>query len=228
VSWDFGDGGRSDQISPVHVYETPGIYSVDLSITSPLGCMVEANFNSWIEIRSSPTAAFSYFPEDPSNFNPTVDFTNLSTNHVSQQWIFDTEGRSMLNDPTFTFPDTGLYQVLLIAVHENGCRDTTEQDIYVLPRVTFHMPNAFTPNADGKNDEFRGTGYTDGMRAFKMTIWNRWGELLFETESPEEAWNGSRQNRGEVLPNGVYVYQVQYIDPMGDEVELRGFATLVR
>ena len=228
IEWDFGDGETGNAVSPAHSYLDPGIFSVMVSITSPIGCFISASFPNWIEVRESPVADFSYFPEEPSNFNPTVEFTNQSANYVGQKWIFGDAGRSSERDPTFAFPDTGAYQVDLIAIHQNGCTDTSTQILDVLPRVTYFMPNAFTPNGDGKNDVFFGKGYTAGMTNFEMTIWSRWGELLYRSEDPEEGWDGSKQNSGESLPVGVYVYQVRYTDPRGEAQELKGFATLVR
>ena len=228
LQWDFGDGSVGSAVSPSHTYTDAGVFSVGLSVTSPIGCFTEAFFPNWITIKQSPVAGFTFAPEQPSNFNPTVQFTNFSQNNIGQQWIFDNLGRSNDEHPSFTFPDTGKYYTLLIAIHENGCRDTAVQEIDVIPRVTYHMPNAFTPNGDGRNDVFIGAGFTAGVRSFEMTIWNRWGELLFTSQDPQEAWNGSKNNHGPTLPNGVYVYQVQYLDPRGEKVELSGFATLIK
>ena len=228
IEWDFGDGSTGTAVSPTHRYTDFGVFSVNLEITSPIGCSTSASFPNWIEVKESPKAAFTFFPEEPSSFNPVVDFTNQSNNFVDQRWLFDAVGRSQERDPTFVFPDTGTYQVALIAIHENGCRDTSLQEILILPRVTYHMPNAFTPNGDGKNDIFVGKGFTAGMSDFQMTIWSRWGELLYLTDDPEEGWNGTRENVGEDLPLGVYVYQVKYTNPKGEPVEQKGFATLVR
>lgn len=228
IEWDFGDGTSSFELSPLHSFVDPGIYDVRVEITSPIGCFTAASFPNWIEIKESPSADFIYAPEQPSNFNPTVDFTNQSINYIKQQWIFGDAGRSLERDPTFTFPDTGTYLVDLIAIHQNGCKDTATVLIDVLPRVTYHMPNAFTPNGDGKNDVFAGKGFTDGMTDFELTIWSRWGELLYQSENPEEGWDGTKQNSGEDLPVGVYVYQVKYTDPRGEPHALKGFATLVR
>jgi len=228
VEWDFGDGQTAFEISPLHTYENIGTYSVGIEITSPIGCFTSAFYPDWIRIRESPISEFSFLPEEPSNFNPTVDFTNLGSNFIDQQWLFGNVGRSQERDPSFTFPDTGAFEVDLVTYHESGCTDTSTQIIYVLPRVTYHMPNAFTPNGDGKNDLFKGVGYTAGMTGFEMTIWTRWGELIYVSDEPDGAWNGTKHNSGEDLPVGVYVYQVRYIDPKGEPQALEGFATLIR
>ena len=228
IRWDFGDGHTGSRVSPTHVYESPGVYSVSLEVTSPIGCFTSAFFPDWIEIKESPQAAFSYSPDEPSNFNPQVFFTDESFNAVSRTWLFDRFARSAEPNPSFTFPDTGVYQVGLIAIHQNGCTDTVVQLIDILPQVTYHMPNAFTPNGDGNNEMFMGRGFVAGMQNFEMTIWNRWGEMLYRTNDPESGWNGSKNNSGEVLPNGVYVYVVHYLTPRGDPIRLEGFATLVK
>ncbi len=228
ITWDFGDGNTDGSVSPTHVFEDPGVFSVSVDIVSPIGCSTSASFRNWIEIKQSPEAAFSFVPDLPSNFNPMVTFINHSFNAESYLWQFDILGRTMIENPTFTFPDTGVYFVALIATHENGCKDTTVQQIDVIPRVTYYMPNAFSPNEDGKNDEFRGSGFTEGMQNFELSIWNRWGERIFVTSDPEEGWNGRKDNSGNLIPPGVYIYRVNYVDPRGQPIVLEGFATLVR
>ena len=116
----------------------------------------------------------------------------------------------------------------LIVTHPSGCPDTAFKTIDVVPLVTYHMPNAFSPNGDGRNDLFKGVGVLTGMSDFKMTIWNRWGELMFATTDPSEGWNGLKMNNGQEAIVGVYVYQVEYIDPRGDKQALKGYATLLR
>ena len=71
-------------------------------------------------------------------------------------------------------------------------------------------------------------GIIDGVTEFNMTIWNRWGEKIFETQDPEAAWNGKVMNTGGVSPAGVYVYLVTFLGPRGEQNEFRGFATLVK
>ncbi|MEO7176390.1 MAG: PKD domain-containing protein [Saprospiraceae bacterium] len=228
VHWTFGDGEEGTGLNPVHVYKDTGLYSVFVSVTSPLGCKLEENFEDVIWIRPTPTADFSYNPEQPSNLQPTVNFYDLSDNSVSWSWDFDSHGFSLHQNPTYTFIDTGLKEVTLIVTHPLGCRDTITKIIDVSPQVRYFLPNAFTPDQNGNNDEFIGTGVFDGMKSFSLTIFSRWGDKVFETKDPQVGWNGTRLNSGQDIPTGVYVYVVDYIGPRGDRTQKQGFATLIR
>ena len=66
------------------------------------------------------------------------------------------------------------------------------------------------------------------MENFKLMVWNRWGEMIFETTDPNEAWNGRKHNSGKPSPNGVYICIASYTGPRGGNFEVKGFATLIR
>ena len=96
------------------------------------------------------------------------------------------------------------------------------------PEVRYFLPNAFTPNSDSTNDTYKGVGIMEGATNFRMTIWNRWGELIFESSDPENGWNGRKFNTGKESPSGVYIVMVTFSGPRGEDFELKGFATLLR
>lgn len=227
VEWNFGDGSSGSAISPTHTYNDAGLFSVSVTITSPIGCSTSASFQDWITIDASPIANFSYSPQPISSLNPEVSFTDLSIGGDRWLWQFDTDGTSKLQNPSFTFPDTGLQRVLLTVTHPSGCQDTIIQYLDIVPEVRYFLPNAFSPNRDGLNDYFIGRGLTDGMKFFQMRIYNRWGELLFEGNDPESGWDGTLKGRNDPAQPGVYLYQVDYEDSRGNEYTLSGFATLV-
>jgi gliding motility-associated-like protein len=181
-----------------------------------------------IEIDLKPEANFDFNPEQPNSLNRTVQFSDLSTNAVKWQWEFGDQGASFERNPNFTFRDTGLQKIQLVAFHPSGCPDTSIQYIDIIPFVSYHMPNAFTPNGDGTNDLFIGKGYISGMSDFELTIFNRWGELVFETNDPLEGWNGQKFNNGGQSQAGVYVYQISYKNARDELIEDKGFATLIR
>ena len=228
IVWDFGDGNTSRDLSPTHVYQSPGLYSVGVDITSPIGCNIKTGFSDWIRVKESPIAGFDYSPEKPSIFDPTVSFFDLSERADAWQWTFSDESVAFIPSPTHTFQDTGMREVVQVVYHPNGCTDTARALIDVVPEITYFLPNAFTPNGDARNDLYMGKGLLTGVREFNLKIWSRWGELIFETDDPSEGWNGKMRNTGNDMPFGVYICRVRYVTPRNDVVELEEFATLIR
>ncbi len=230
IVWDFGDGGTlSGTISPTHVYTEPGIYSVSVKITSPIGCFTSSTFDNLIRVEPSPTADFSCDPDTLlSIFNNTVKFTDLSQGAIYWNWQFGRYSTTTQQNPIFTFPDTGKVKIRLVVTHPRGCQDSISKILDIRPEIRWFMPNAFTPNGDGNNDGFLGKGSLLGVTDFNMTIWNRWGEQVFETTDPTEEWNGRQKNTGGVSPAGVYVYLVTFTEPRGERLKFKGFATIVR
>lgn len=230
IKWDFGDGTQlSGVISPTHTYTQEGVYDVSVEITSPIGCFISDKYPSLIRVEPSPTANFTYDPNtDLSNLNNIVNFTDLSLETNRWNWQFDRFGTSTQQNPTFTFPDTGLMRIRLIVTHPKGCKDSITQILDIRPEIRWFMPNAFTPNGDGTNDGFFGKGFLEGSTNFQMSVWNRWGEMVFETADPQDEWNGRQMNTGAFSPAGVYVYVVTFTGPRKEKMEFKGFATLIR
>jgi gliding motility-associated-like protein len=230
IIWDYGDGTRdTGKISPTHAYTNPGVYDVKLQITSPIGCYIESTFQNWIRVSKAPTAGFSCDPDSAiSILNNTIKFIDESKDAFRWNWDFGGLDASTMQSPTYTFQDTGVYRVLQVVTHPEGCKDSLSKIIDIRPEVRWFMPNAFTPNGDGQNDGFYGKGILDGVTDFRMTIWNRWGEMVFETANPTEQWNGRVKNTGGMSPAGVYVYLVNFTDPRGKKLEFRGVSTLVK
>ena len=228
IIWNFGDAGTSTELSPAHIYEEDGLFSVEVEITSPIGCQTDTLFPDLIEIEPSPVAAFEYSPDKLDVFNPYTEFTDQSSGADRWYWNFNNQATSIQQNPSFTFRDTGLQEVILVVTHPSGCIDSLVQFIDVEPVTTFFFPNAFTPNSDSVNDIFKGEGYIDGLKSYSMQIWNRWGEQIFESNNPADGWNGLKNNSGRMAPPGVYMYLVSYVGPRGEQNDLQGFITLIR
>ena len=228
IVWDFGDGGISGDISPTYVYQEPGVYDISIEITSPIGCYTDRKFSQWISIDSMPVADFTFSPDQSSNFDPEVSFTDQSKRAVYWNWQFDEYFSTIGPNPVYTFPDTGLMEVQLVITHLYGCVDSITKYVDIEPIITYFLPNAFTPNDDSKNEFFRGGGFFRGIRDFDMKVLNRWGEVIFTANDPHTGWNGRKQNSGKPAPNGVYVYLIRFTGPRGQAHEYQGFITLIR
>jgi gliding motility-associated-like protein len=229
IVWDFGDGTTGKDISPLHIYAKPDTYTVKLMITSPIGCYKEAEFRSFIKIKSVPKADFDWTPKVLNNLKPSVTFIDKSTPDVlGWRWFFSEKASSTLQNPPFSYRDTGVKEVKLYVINKNGCRDSIFKKLYIEPEMTYFLPNAFSPNYDSVNDEFKGTGFLYGLKTFRLSIWNRWGEKIFETNDPTEGWNGSKNNVGRPAPEGVYLYEVEYTTPKNEVKNKRDYLTLFR
>ncbi len=225
--WDLGNGETSTELEPVTTYDT-GVYTVSLQITAPTGCVTELVLNNYIRVTDPPIADFTFTPPNPTNLDPEVSFSENAQNETEWYWDFGNGDSSQQPNPTYAYPDTGIYNVTLYVSQPSGCTDSITQVIDVAPVFTYFLPNAFTPNFDDTNDGFKGAGITWTLRQFEMTIFNRWGEMVFQTNDPNEAWNGRKNNSGQMSPNGVYVYLVTLTEGRGKMHEYKGYATLIR
>jgi gliding motility-associated-like protein len=199
-----------------------------LEIVSPIGCGTGQTFRDWITILDKPEAGFSFTPDEPTIFNNTVTFIDESSAASGWLWEFGESGISLLQNPTFTFRDSGMVEVRQIVRHMSGCTDTAIVVIDISPIVLVFFPNAFTPNGDGLNDTFFPKGYFTNIDSYELSVWNRWGEKIFSTENAETGWNGNVDNEGVVCPSGVYIFKAKYITARGELVEKEGQVTLIR
>jgi len=229
VVWDFGDGQSQHGINGTHNYSFPGIYSVGLSIVSPIGCHVDTVFSDWIDIVEKPLADFTYTLSNISTQTPLIVFKDQSLRTTFWEWHFsETDVAHYIQHPTYAIIDTGIYQISLMAFDEYWCSDTIVKQIKVNPVSSFYFPNAFSPNNDGLNDVFKTAGTFTALNSWYLSIWNRYGELLFESNNPNEGWNGLFQNYGSPIPQGVYIYKLNVIDHNDEKIKLKGFCTLIR
>ena len=127
-------------------------------------------------------------------------------------------------NPDHIYPGGGLFPVQLITTNQFGCTDTLVRILEVEDFITAYMPNSFTPNGDGRNDEFGLIGASTG--GYAMRIFNRWGGEVFRSDGGFETWNGT-DSKGKILPEGVYIYHF-VINNDNTQKPYTGSVTLVR
>ena len=228
--WTFGDGNAAFGCDSVlHVYESPGCYDVTLTVFTDEGCAVSNTITDAVCVEEGPTANFDYNPKEIDHENPITYFINQSTNANSYVWTFDIFGSSELINPQFTFPQdsTAMYEVCLEAISDLGCRDTICKNVLVSAELFVYVPNAFTPDGDGFNDEFLVVGNDLVSYNFEFLIFNRWGNLIFESDDPFRGWDG--RHNGRLVQEGVYVWKLKLRQKSGSEThEFIGHVTLLR
>jgi gliding motility-associated-like protein len=232
-SWDFGDGSQlSTMQNPSHCYGTAGTYTVTLTVTTATGCTNTIVMPAYIQVFPNPVAEFTAGPQPTTELNPTINFIDQSTGAFSWNWSFGDlsipPSSSTLQNPSFTYPTTGCFDVVLTVATANGCIDTTVHEICIDPDVTLFVPNAFTPNQDGNNELFLPVGIGLDPDQFEMWIFDRWGNMIYYTTNLANGWDGTVQNRTNPCQQDVYVWKIKAVDLMGNKHNLIGHVSLIR
>jgi len=226
-SWTFGDGQISNEANPDHTYTEPGTYSIQLTVTTPQGCVSSLKLPDAVNAYPLPEAAFTTDKQTASILQPEINFTDNSIGADYWNWDFgDNFGTSAERNVLYVYRDTGAYRITLIAENIYGCLDTSYGEVIIEGAYTIYIPNAFSPNNDGKNDFF--TVYGGGIQKLDMFIYNRWGERMFHSDNINRSWNGSSELNNSSCKEDVYVYLVKVTDMYGKKHELSGSVTLVR
>ncbi|MBI3512358.1 MAG: gliding motility-associated C-terminal domain-containing protein [Bacteroidetes bacterium] len=167
----------------------------------------------------SPFANFDTTSSGP--WLNTYSFNDLSTNTSTWSWNFGDGNTSTQESPSHGYSSSGTYTVTLIATSGQGCLDTMTQIVTVLEGVL--IPNVFSPNGDGNNDEFYIP--SSGFKEYKIEIYDRWGVKVFESESAEIHWDG-RSTSGLPCTDGTYYYILHALTNTKDYSQT-GFLTLI-
>ncbi|HRS07680.1 MAG TPA: PKD domain-containing protein [Bacteroidia bacterium] len=223
-SWILGDNATSNEVNPSHIYSQPGTYNVQLVVTNPFGCKDSIEKPVEVIFYPLPVAQFTANPMVTNIFNGPVSFTDQSAYAVSWKWVFG-EGDTLYDqNVTHYFPEIGEFPVKLMVENISGCKDETQQTIVINP---FWLPNAFTPNGDGRNEVFFDPGFAMEYSGFNLRVFNRWGQMLFQSDSPSKPWDGTN-GKGEIAPQGTYVYTLSVTNKGGKRHDFNGTITLLR
>lgn len=235
-SWVFGDESAAQTGNPVsHVYGDSGTYDVSLTVTSALGCVSTITTNQFIDVYPVPEAGFIFSPSQPDLVSPLVTFTDQSVGATN--WYYDFiynqsptgVNTALLQNPSFSYPNGGTYIIQQVVHNDFGCYDTAYKTLTVVPEYVFYAPNSFTPSEpDGINDYFMPKGVGIDPDNFKMMIFDRWGNLIFETESLEKGWDGRANGGNEIAQIDVYVWKIFTKDYKGGPHAYVGTVSIVR
>jgi gliding motility-associated-like protein len=224
--WNFGDGTTSTEVNPIHVYNNIGTYHVTLVAVDSSTCNIIDSTSMDIGVHPLPTANFSVAPVPPQTNKPTI-FTNLSTGGVRYVWLFgdgDSTMKTSMDTVSHQYNETGTFNACLIVYNEFECSDTLCKPVEAIIDPLLDVPNAFTPGRFGRNSYITVNGF--GIAKMTWRIYNRWGQLVFETNNRKTGWDGSY--KGQPQPMDVYAYtlDVEFFD--GRKLRKTGDITLIR
>jgi gliding motility-associated-like protein len=238
--WSISNGTVSTGCGTIPVtFNQGGCYDVVLTTTGANGCTNSLTANNLICVEDPPVAAFAPSANQVSTLNTEVFFENLSTGATQYLWDFGYDDAVSTDENTeFTYPndEEGQYTVTLIATSPVGCSDTTSTIITVYEELIFYVPNTFTPDQDNYNPVFQPV-FTSGFdpQDYVLYIYNRWGELIFESRNTDVGWDGSygtwdqSPNSFDMCPDGTYTWKIEFKVTRNDERKMFvGHVNLIR
>lgn len=209
AAWDFGDNtGAATVGAAEHTFQAAGTYTVTLTNTSN-GCSSTTVKTAYITVYPNPDAAFSASPQSMPQTETTAQFTNHSVNGNTYFWTFGDGENSSLENPSHHYPQVpGNYTVTLTVTSVNGCVDESSLVMVVKDSKIIYVPNTFTPDGDEFNNVFApviSAGYD--TQNYSFTIFNRWGETVFESHDVNRGWDGTYQAK--LVPAGIYTWTIR-------------------
>jgi gliding motility-associated-like protein len=219
-TWDFGDRDTATRSVPEysvsHSYDSVGNYTIKLipdydlppqdfgpkCIDTAYGVVNVVDIKANFDIKDDDKPEFC-FKDKSTGSDPALN-----------QWIIETEDRSKISvfepNTCFNWGETiGTFEVCLIATSPEGCKDSICRDIDndFVARITPH--NVFTPDGDDEINKFFVID-VEGWEEYNIVIHNRWGELVFKADTPDDSWDGTILNKGTKCPSGTYFYVINY------------------
>ncbi len=214
--------GNHTQVSPMLIYNT-GIYTAKLKVLTATGCQVMVNGNT-IRVHPKPIAKFWQSSDNLTLNYPELKLENRSSNAAQYQWLYPPIGSSTNTDLNIKYTDTGIYTITLIAISSHQCTDSITNTVIVSNDLQILVPNAFTPNGDNVNDVFKPIGV--GIQKLQITIYNRWGELMYSSDDKNGGWDGTFM--GKQVQQGAYLYLIEAKGLYGPFQYFKGMIMLSR
>ena len=258
-NWSFGNNnGSSSSTPPQQTYTNSSptqsaYYAVSLTVTTADGCVNSKTVNKYIQVYPRPIADFGWGPVGADIDDPTIDFVNQSIGasgypaahptvfgaygveyYLGDVFAMNQNSNNVYTNAGFSHTyehyDPYTYYVTQWVVNSLGCKDSITKPVEILPNFTFYIPNAFSPNGDGTNEGFKGTGVGIDNTTYNLWVFDRWGMMIFYADDLEKSWDGHMKGNSDkpVLQEDVYVWKVKFSDFRGKKHEYHGTVTLLK
>jgi gliding motility-associated-like protein len=231
--WDFADGDTSILHNPMHTFTDTGYYNIMYIATDSTTCNISDTVYLSVEIRLSEnfSAELDFVPPPPCGSDSML-VEMAFTGSGADSLIWDMGNGILFNDSALSYYYTipGYYTVSLTAF-DTLCNkvETIDESVYYAGNFQseYIVPNIFTPNGDGENDRLVFINAND-TKEFSISIFNRWGGLVYQSDNVNIAWDG-RSPAGKEENEGIFYFELKYTDKCSDEEILEtGFVHLIR
>jgi gliding motility-associated-like protein len=226
ATWIFSDGTFSEEFQPAHRFSVPGVHGATLTIITTGGCKDTSMASvRHLTVNAPPQPGFILTPKVTTIMDPMVRIKATAGEGLLYEYDFGDGFYSLQRHPDHVYYESGNYTITQYVSDFFGCRDSVKDIVQVLPEHRFWIPDAFTPDDSGRNDEFRPFAF--GVASYRFQVYDRWGNLLFSTAEPAEGWNGTYN--GKPCKQDIYVYSIRYVDEVsGQQHERSGHISLLR
>jgi gliding motility-associated-like protein len=213
-AWTFGDSLTylgCDNV--VITFDTGGVYDVNLIAYDANGCFNDVTYNNYITVYQTPTASLTATPTILFPDSPVTTILNTSTPADFYIWNMG------VGDPDEMYFEPGDYQypanisdtflITMYAITTEGCADTAYQQIFFNNDPFYYVPNTFIPDGDNRNEIWTPVfSNIENVKKYNVQVFNRWGELVFESTDPAQGWNGNYN--GKKCQDGTYTWKLQF------------------
>ena len=210
VSWNINGATFTGNQASI-VLNQPNCFDITMN-ADVSGCAGTLTKDSYVCVYPNPIASFSYSPNVLTQANETVQFSNTSIDGATFIWQFGDGNVSEEFSPAHAYSNlSSSTSVTLIATSASGCSASTTELLNFDDQPVYYIPNTFTPDGDGFNELFLPV-FTSGFDPYNyhLSIFNRWGELVFESYNPKIGWDGSFGLRGLDAPVNTYSYKIEF------------------
>jgi gliding motility-associated-like protein len=232
VTYNYSINNTSFGINPSANYNftNAGCYDVTLTATNS-GCIESTTLQDMICLETAPSVFFSASPTILENSEQQVIFTNNTIGGLNYSWdLGDGSSSTDLNLNHLYSNINGNYAITLTSSTALGCSSSYTITLTYIDNPVFYIPNTFTPDEDQFNQTW-GPVFTSGFDPFNfdLYVYNRWGEIIWESHDAKERWDGSFGKKGLKVPSGIYSYKIRFKPTTTDEkVTVSGSINLMR